>query len=250
MLESDLIEIIQSKPVVLTRYVIGELLEKYFRLKVRGKNHLCRTGRAIVLPNHSGFAGFDVMVLAHLLKKYLNRTPKIVAHRAYFDLFQTVRIIAEGMGLMKPRFAAVCSELELESLVVLFPEAEAGNFKSSFKRYRLRSFHHGFVRLALLTQAPIIPTIIIGAEESNFNLGNFDLSRFVEHLVIPLPLNFLPLPAKWTIEFLKPIDLSHFSAKKADDHEFVAKLAQDVRLKMQSALNVRLAKRGSIYFGS
>jgi 1-acyl-sn-glycerol-3-phosphate acyltransferase len=248
MQDSDLIEILHSRPVARARFLFGELLERYFRLRVKGAQHLPRSGRAIILPNHSGFAGFDAVVLAHYLRKTLRRAPKLVAHRAYFDLFQSLRLISESLGLTKPRLAAVQAELERDKLLVLFPEAEAGNFKSSLHRYRLRHFHAGFVRLALLTGAPVVPCLVIGAEESNFNLGNVDLSRLVEHLVIPFPVNVFPLPAKWTIEFLPPIDLSAYGAAQAGDQQLVSTLAEKIRQDMQAALHERLAKRRAVYW--
>lgn len=246
--ELDLIELLHSRPVARARYLAAEVLLRYFRLRATGVKHVPRHGRAIVLPNHSGFAGFDVIVLAHYLRKTLKRSPKILAHRAYFDVFQSVRVLAEAFGLTEPKLADAQSQLEHEELLLLFPEAEAGNFKSSFSRYRLRHFHAGFVRLAITTGAPVVPCLIVGAEESNFNLGNVDLSRFVRHLVIPLPVNLLPFPAKWTMEFLPPVDLSMHDPKKAEDHEFVAHIAEGIRRDMQAALDKLLAKRKYVYF--
>ena len=248
MRDEELIEFLHTPFAVQLRDAFGEFLVHYFRLKVRGLANLPKTGPVLVVPNHSGFAGFDVIVLAHLLRRKAKRSPKIVAHRAFFDLFQSLRLVAEQAGLTHPKFFDVEAELMRNELVLLFPEAEAGNFKSSLRRYRLRRFHAGFVRLALRTGAPIVPCLVIGAEESNFNLGSIDLSWFIRHLVLPLPINVLPLPAKWTIEFLPPLDLGSYPPGRADDHEFVHALCDEVQTTMQAAIDDRLRRRQGIYF--
>jgi 1-acyl-sn-glycerol-3-phosphate acyltransferase len=172
----------------------------------------------------------------------------VVAHRAYFDLFQSLRIISQGLGFTEAKLANVQQVLDQGELLLLFPEGESGNFKSSLDRYKLRPFHTGFVRTALQTGAPIIPCIVIGAEESNFNLGNINLNKFTNHLVVPLPLNVMPLPAKWTIEFLPPIDLSGESKEFAHDREWVRQKAQEIQQMMQHEIDKRLRARRSIYF--
>ena len=248
MRDEDLIDILHHPAVELTRFYLAEIMARYFRLKVRGAHRVPKSGPAIILPNHSGFMGFDAMMICHSLRKRSGRSYKVVAHRAYFDLFQTLRIISQGLGFTEAKLANVQQVLDQGELVLLFPEGESGNFKSSLDRYKLRSFHTGFVRTALQTGAPIIPCIVIGAEESNFNLGNINLNKFINHLVVPLPLNVFPLPAKWTIEFLPPIDLTGVSEDLAHDHEWVRQKTQEIQQMMQHEIDKRLRARRSIYF--
>ena len=54
-----------------------------------------------------------------------------------------------------------------------------GNFKASSNRYHLQEFKRGFIRMALLTKAPIIPTLIIGAEETHINLKQLKLAKYI-----------------------------------------------------------------------
>lgn len=248
-MDLDPVQILHSRPMDRGLDALCDLLASYFRLELGGLQHIPRTGAAIVAPNHSGFAGLDVVMIAHALHKHLHREYKIIAHRAYFDLFQLLRRIAVSFGFIEAKWANAEAELNAGELLLLFPEAESGNFKSSLKRYQLQPFHSGFVRLAARTGAPIIPCLVVGAEESNFNLGNIDLRRLVSHLVIPLPVNIVPLPAKWRIEFLPQVDMSLFGKARPDDHDWVHGVVHELQRHYQEQLNKLVAQRSFVYFG-
>jgi 1-acyl-sn-glycerol-3-phosphate acyltransferase len=96
--------------------------------------------------------------------------------------------------------------------------------------------------MALETQSPIIPTLIIGAEETHINLSQLKLTRFLSGAIIPIPLNLIPLPIKWKIIFLPPIYLP-YKPDAVEDSELVYEIAQDIQDQMQEALNKELKKR-------
>ncbi|MBM4252816.1 MAG: hypothetical protein FJ146_12660 [Deltaproteobacteria bacterium] len=248
MRDEELIDILHHPAIEWSRYQLAELLARYFRLRVHGVKRLPSSGRAILIANHSGFAGFDAMMIGHLVRKYAKRPYKMVAHRAYFDMFQALRVVARAVGFTEAKMARAVETLEHDELLIVFPEGELGNFKSSWHRYEMRPFHTGFLRLAIATGAPIIPCLVVGAEETNFNLGNIDLTRFVAHLVVPLPVNILPLPAKWSIEFLPPLDLGPTSTQLLDDHEWVQHKTAAIHATMQRKLSKKVAARSGIYW--
>src|SRR5262249_18702790 len=136
--------------------------------------------------------------------------------------------------------------LRKNNLLVIFPEGESGNFKPSVKRYHLQEFKRGFIRMALETQCPIVPTLVIGAEETHINLTQLKLPRILRSLILPLPLNLIPLPVKWKIVFLPPIHLP-YKAGAASDDALVRELAGEVREEMQQALSREVAARESIF---
>ena len=105
----------------------------------------------------------------------------------------------------------------------------------------------GFLRMALETKKPIVPTLIIGAEETNLNIGNFDFSKIVKGLRIPMPLNMLPLPAKWKIVFLPPIDPTTEDFLKIKTKKQFELKAEKIRKYHQRFLNKQLTKRTYIY---
>lgn len=223
-----------------------EIMTKYFRLEIEGAEHLPAKGPGIVLPNHSGYAGFDAFILAYHIHEITGRTARILTHPLWF-WSETTAIPATKFGFFEATTKNGLKFLKEKDLIILFPEGEMGNFKPTTKRYRLQEFKRGFVRMALQTQSPIVPTVIIGAEETHINLRQLKFSKYLSGLVLPLPLNVLPLPARWKIKFLPPVHLP-YRPEKADDGELVHELAADLQERMQKAVDLELAKRESIYF--
>lgn len=222
-----------------------ELLCRYFRLEVTGVEHLPRRGAALIAPNHSGYSGLDSLLLTHEIHRATGRVPRTLTHRFWF-LSKATAIPAAKVGFVKATMENGLAQLRKKNLVVVFPEGETGNFKPSIKRYRLQDFKTGFVRMALRQQAPIIPTLIIGAEETHINLSQLKFSGILRGASLPLPLNLVPLPAKWRIVFLPPIHLP-YKPEAADDPDLVSELTADIRERMQAELSLAVARRGSIF---
>ena len=225
---------------ILPRF-LGEILRKYFRVQVIGLENIPKTGAVIIAPNHSGFSGFDAIVLNHVLVKDFKRIPRILMHHLWF-LTPTTSIPAHKLGFVEANYENGIKFLKKKNMIVLFPEGEHGNFKPTSQMYQLQEFKRGFVRMALETQATIVPTLIIGAEEANINLKTLKLTRFLRGPILPLPLNIIPLPVKWKIVFLPPIKLP-FGPEKVSDRDLVLDLASDIQESMQKALRKEIRKR-------
>lgn len=225
---------------------IMEIMEKYFRLTVEGEENILRKGRALYAPNHSGFSGFDAMMLLHEIQRLSGKTPRVLTHHFWF-LTKTTAIPAKKLGFVEATKNNAVRELNKNNQIILFPEGEFGNFKPSSKAYTLQEFKRGFVRIALETKTPIVPTLVIGAEETHINLSQLKLTKYLRGLVLPLPLNVVPLPAKWKIIFLPPMALPYLP-KSASNKELVYEITNEIQEKMQERLHEELGKRGSIYF--
>lgn len=227
-------------------YFMAEIMSKYFRIRIDGIENIPKQGSALVAPNHSGYSGFDAFLLNHQIHKLTGRQPKVLTHHLWF-MTKTTAIPMQKMGFVEATKDKGRQVLDANELLVLFPEGEYGNFKPSTKRYHLQSFKRGFIRLALQTQTPVVPTLILGAEETHINLARLKLTKYLRGLVLPLPLNVIPLPAKWHILFLPPITFP-YSADRANDSELVHELAMDVREAMQKRLSEEVQKRKNLYF--
>ena len=223
-----------------------ELLKKYFRLEIEGLHHIPKKGPVLIAPNHSGYLGFDAMILAYVLQQNTHRIPRVMTHHLWF-LNETTALPAQKLGFTEATYDNGVGLLKKNNLVVLFPEGANGNFKPTSKKYQLQDFKRGFIRMSLQTGAVIVPTLILGAEETHINLQKLKFTKFLRGLVLPLPLNIIPLPARWKIIFLEPIHLP-FNAKKINDSELCHDLANEIKEAMQKKLNNELKKRGSVYF--
>ncbi|PWU12943.1 MAG: hypothetical protein C5B49_15435 [Bdellovibrio sp.] len=226
-------------------HLIMDVLRKYFRLEIEGAENIPRRGAALIAPNHSGYSGIDAMMLAHCVYREARRVPRILAHHFWF-LTQTTAIPAQKLGFTDASFENGIKFLEKNSVVIIFPEGEKGNFKPTSKAYQLQEFRRGFVRMALKTQSPIVPTLIIGAEETHINLSQVRFTKYLRGVVLPLPLNLLPLPVKWKIKFLTPIYLP-YKPSAIEDNALVHEIAMDIQEQMQDALTEEVQRR-SIFF--
>lgn len=227
---------------VLPRFLL-EILRKYFRLEVEGANKIPRRGPVVIAPNHSGYSGFDAFLLGHVVQTEAKRIPRVLTHHFWF-LTETTAIPATKMGFTEATYENGINALKKGNAVVLFPEGEQGNFKPTSERYQLQEFKRGFIRMALETQSPIVPAVILGAEETHINLKTLKFTKFLKGSVIPLPLNIIPLPAKWRIRFLDPIYLP-YKPSAIEDSELMHEIAQDIQEKMQLAIEEELQKRGN-----
>ncbi|MGE4231977.1 MAG: lysophospholipid acyltransferase family protein [Bacteriovoracia bacterium] len=230
---------------VLPKFML-EIVRKYLRLEVEGLENIPDKGRALVIPNHSGWSGFDAVMIGNEIHKAKKRIPRILAHSAYF--VGELKVLSEKMGMQEASTENGTRLLKKGNVVILFPEGEYGNFKPTSERYHLQEFKRGFVRMAIQTKAPIIPTIVIGAEETHINLGTLKLTKYLKGQIIPLPLNVLPLPAKWKIKFLPPITLSNYTDADLSNSELIHQIADDIRGQMQTAIDHELANREWVYF--
>lgn len=223
-----------------------EMMKKYFRLEIEGLENIPAKGPVVIAPNHSGFTGFDAMILAYILQEQTKRIPRVLTHHLWF-LTDTTALPAQKLGFIEATYENGVSLLKKNNLIVIFPEGANGNFKASSKKYQLQEFKRGFIRMALETGAPIVPALVIGAEETHINLQKLKFSKFLRGLVLPLPLNIIPLPARWKIVFYKPIHLP-FGPEKQKDSELCNDLATEIKESMQKKLNKEIRNRGSAYF--
>ena len=161
----------------LPRFLL-DIINKYLRVETEGIENIPNRGRYIVIANHSGYMGFDALMVAHHIFLHKNRIPKIIAHKLWF-LMPEISVHAKKLGLVPATFENGLKLLKTGRPLLLFPEGEEGNFKPTKERYRLKRFRRGFVRLALKTGAPIIPSIVIGAEETHITLRQV---RWAKHL--------------------------------------------------------------------
>lgn len=229
---------------VLPHFIL-EIMTKYFRLEVIGAENIPRKGPALITPNHSGFTGFDAVLLAHHIQQKTQRIPRVLTHNLWF-INKNLSIPMKKMGFIEATTENGIKFLKKKQIVALFPEGENGNFKPTRRAYKLQEFKRGYIRMALTTGAPIVPCLIIGAEESNINLAKIKLSKHLRGLVLPLPLNTLPLPAKWKLIFLPPIYLP-YKPSEANNSGLVHELNEDIREKMQTHLSNIIKKRKSLF---
>ena len=223
-------------------------MRNFTALETEGLENIPRTGPTLVIPNHSGVLGWDAFVVQNEILKYGKRIPRAMSHNFWHQNPFLARMSAI-MGFVPADFKAAIRVLRRNNLMTLFPEAEEGNFKPSTQMYQLQEFNPGFASLAIMSKATIVPTVIIGAEETHLNLGTIDWTEKYIGAKIPIPLNLLvPIPVQWKIIFMKPFKLDKYARKDAKNIRFLEEVAENVRYRIQHRIHQELVKRGGFKF--
>jgi 1-acyl-sn-glycerol-3-phosphate acyltransferase len=234
------------------------LYETWWRVQVTGAERVPAHGRALLTANHAGILPWDAtMISMALLREHpLPRYPRFLVLNWAFDL----PWISAGMrrvgGVVASPFNAM-RLLEQDHLVAVFPEGVKGTGKPYSERYRLQRFGRGgFVEIALRTGAPIVPVAVVGSEEIYPKVADLPaVARLIGAPYFPVtptfpllgPFGVIPLPSKWRIEFLDPIETASYGPEGADDRTLVLELSERVRAQIQQALYANLVRRGPAF---
>lgn len=236
------------------------LYQHWWRVQISGMSNVPGHGRALLVANHAGSVfPFDATMIGTAIQKEhpLPRWSRALVLNWAFDL-PFVSYFIRRIGGVAANPANLTRLLEGDQPVMVFPEGVKGFGKSFSERYRLQRFGRGgFVEVALETGSPIIPVAVVGSEEIYPKLADSPaLARLIGAPYVPItptfpwlgPLGLLPLPSRWRIEFLEPIDLSGYGPGASQDRSLVFDLSEQVRETIQEALYRGLVERGPAFF--
>jgi len=236
------------------------LYRSWWRVQVSGIENVPGHGRALIVGNHAGSVfPFDATMIGAAIQKEhpLPRWARALVLNWAFDL-PFVSYFIRRIGGVAANPANLGRLLEQDHPVMVFPEGAKGFGKPFSERYRLQRFGRGgFVEVALETGSPIIPVAVVGSEEIYPKIGQSGaLARLTGAPYVPItptfpwlgPLGLLPLPSRWRIEFLEPIDLSGYGPGASEDRSLVFDLSEQVRETIQEALYKGLVARGPAFF--
>jgi 1-acyl-sn-glycerol-3-phosphate acyltransferase len=222
----------------------------YFRTESFGMENV-PPGRVVLVANHSGQVPIDGAIIGSAM--FLDANPPRMIRAMVEKWAVTLPFVAPfftrvGQVVGVPENARRL--LEMDEMLLVFPEGVKGISKPFSRRYQLEEFGLGFLRLAIETGAPIVPVAVIGAEEQYINLGNMRwAARAFGMPVFPLIPQLLaggvPLPAKYRLYFGEPM---HFSGDPDEDDAIIEEKVWVVRQTIQSMLNRALKRRKSVFF--
>jgi len=245
---------------IFTRQVsnaVGPVVKRYFRAEVNGLESLPPAGGALVVSNHSGgVLTPDVLIFAPAFYEAFgyDRPLYILAH--YGVLLGPLGTLFSRIGGIEASRDNAAEALRSGGVVLVFPGGDYDAFRPTRTANTIDfQGRTGYVRTAIETGVPIVPTVSIGGQETQFFLARGDAlaKRLGLHRIRfkALPLTFglpfglttalppnLPLPAKIIMEVLEPIDV----AARFGDEPDVDEVDAHVRSVMQTALD-RLARQ-------
>lgn len=234
------------------------IYRSWFRVETRGLDNVPSSGPALVVANHAGTVAWDgVMTQVALRDDHpAHRHLRMLGADLVFELPFVGEVARKG-GHTLACMPDAERLLRSGELVGVWPEGFKGIGKPFSERYKLQRFGRGgFVAAAVRTGAPIIPTAIVGAEETYPMVGNLPLlARLLGLPYFPItptfpwlgPLGLVPLPSRWTIAFGEPIPTDDLPEGAADDPLTILELTDRVRETIQQAIYRLLIQRHSVF---
>ena len=111
----------------------------------------------------------------------------------------------------------------------------------------------------MCASSPIVPTAVIGAEESAPIFAHFKLLQKLSGLIyFPLTPSFphfglaaplMYMPSKFKIRFMEPVDMAEYPVETIDDPAEIQVISERLRAGIQHQLDEMLAARESVWTG-
>ena len=237
-----------------TTLLTALLYRYYFRVETHGIEHFPQ-GRMLLIANHAGQLPFDAAMLmcASILEA---EPPRVLRGMAeyWMPTLPFIGTIGHRIGSVVGTPKNCIDLLSRDEAVIVFPEGVRGLNKLYAKRYQLQRFGLGFMRLALETDTPIVPAVVIGSEDQAPAIANLrpiakllGAPAFPITITFPLlgPLGVLPLPVKYHLHFGPPM---HFSGNPHDEDAVIEEKVAQVRREMAAMIERGLEARRSVFF--
>lgn len=229
------------------------LYRNYFRAETFGAENVPR-GRVLLIANHAGQLPFDAMMLGAAM--LLEADPPRLARgmgEYWIPQIPFFSWAATRSGNLVGTPENCVALLEAEECVMVFPEGVRGMNKTFDQAYTLQRFGLGFLRLALDTHTPIVPVGIVGSEEQQPGLANFErLGDLLGMPAFPItatfpwlgPLGLLPLPVKYRIHIGEPL---LFEGSSSDEDDAIEAKVGQVRDAIHALLEKGRAEREGVF---
>ena len=227
------------------------LYRYYFRAEAHGIEHVPTRGRMLLVANHSGQLPWDGLVIGASV--FLEPPePRLV--RSMIEHF--VPTVPFASYLMS-RWGQIVGTpencrrlLAQDEAILVFPEGARGISKPFSKRYQLAPFGTGFLRLALETNAPIVPVAVIGAEEQAPAINLRRIAKLVGAPALPIVpyppfIPLVPLPVKYRLYFGEPM---RFTGDPDDDDEALDEKVRSVKHAIESLIHLGLRARKHVFW--
>jgi 1-acyl-sn-glycerol-3-phosphate acyltransferase len=237
--------------------VVSPVVRRYFRAEVRGLDNLPAAGGALVVSNHSGgMLTPDVLIFAPEFYRRFGYDRPLYTLAHYGVFLGPLDGWLRRLGVIEASRENAAAALHSGAVVLVFPGGDYDSYRPTFEQTAIDfDGRTGYIRTALETGVPLVPTVSIGAQETQLFLtrGNWLAKRLgltkarmdILPVTVGVPFGLsvllppnLPLPAKIVTEVLEPIDIV---AKFGPDPD-IAEVDEHVRSVMTDALK-RLARQ-------
>lgn len=182
---------------------------RYFRTEITGSENLPK-GASLIISNHAVW-GIDVLIF---LAAYYHQTGKIIRGLGEHLLFSNP-FVGEGFrkcGAVDGTQENAVRLLKSGQAAICYPGGARDSFKNWRQRYQLLwEGRTGYLRSAVLANAPIVPMASLGVDDAYITIGRekiigrWWMGKPKYDLPIFFGLGLLPFPVKFRFLFGKPI---------------------------------------------
>jgi 1-acyl-sn-glycerol-3-phosphate acyltransferase len=234
------------------------VVRRYFRSEVRGMESMPRSA-ALVVSNHSGgmFTPDPLIFAADFYEKFgYDRPLYTLAHNTV--LMGPLEDSMLRAGVIHASRENARAALTSGAVVLVFPGGDFDSYRPT-SAANVIDFNGrtGYIETAIEAGVPIVPTVSIGAQQSQLFLTRgtglakrLGLDQRLRLKVLPISVGFpfgvsailppnLPLPSKIVTQVLAPIDIATRFGTCPD----VSEVDRHVRSVMQAALDELAEKR-------
>lgn len=233
-----------------------ELWGRYFDAEVRGWENIPASGPMLLIGNHSGGAltPDTAAVMAGWYRERGFEQPLIgLAFDTAFGI-PGFRDLMRKIGQVPANWENVGRALDEGAAVLVYPGGVHEVYRPWPDRDKVDfGGHKGFIRVAIEKRVPIVPIVghgghhtlvVLSRGEKLAKLLRMDRIRMKTYpILLQLPwgispaLPGVPLPAKVTVQILKPIDWRKLGPKRAKDPEVIDRCYDEIMAKMQAAMD-------------
>ena len=237
------------------------LLDRYFRLEVRGWNRLPEAPALIIGVHAGGIVPIDAYAFGFAWwRKFGSKRP---LHGTAHDFLMTTPGLGEYLrriGVVPASPEGVTTAIEAQHDVIVYPGGDIDAMRPWTKRDQVvLGGRKGFIRQAIRSDVPIVPLAQSGAADTLFMITKgrrlaklFQLDKLFRSKAFPIAFGFplglapgvlpqIPLPAKLRSEILDPVSVGHDPERENDD-EFVERKYREVNGAIEGGMR-RLARR-------
>lgn len=234
---------------------VAPAIKRWHRAEVRNLANIPAAGGALVVSNHSGgMFTPDVFIFSPAYYDTFGYDRPVYTLGHYGLFMGPMDGWLRRLGVIEASRENAAAALHSGAVVLVFPGGDYDSYRPTFEANTVDfNGRTGYVRTAIEAGVPIVPTVSIGAQETQLFLtrGNWMARKLglnkMRTDILPVSFGFpfgfsvffppnLPLPAKVVTEVLEPIDVVAQFGADPD----VSEVDAHVRSVMQTALD-RLA---------